>query len=142
MQFDPAIAAQSAFTRAQSRGELKEDLAEAQEAEAAFSASAGEEATAAFHTLQALGLRHPEATAFQEFLIYITWQQVTEQTIPRYFRTGLELCDRYLGRKAAPTTDEQQVRQITELRKSFRAGLGMDQEEPHDYEKDTIKGGD
>ena len=140
MQFDPAIAAQASFARAQASGELGDDLAQAQEAEAIFSGSAGREARDAYFTLQALGTRHPDAVALQEFLIYITWQQVTEETIPAHFQKGAELCDRYLGQLAQP--DEIQADQIRELRRSFRAGLGISDDDEADYDADTPKGGD
>lgn len=141
MQFDPAIAAQASFTRAQHSGELGPDLAQAQEAEAIFSASAGREATAAYYRLIDLGGRHPDAVAFQEFLIYITWQQVTEETIPAHFERGAALCDRYLSR-LAHGHDEIQADQIRALRKSFRAGLGLQDEDELDYDADRLKGGD
>ena len=141
MQFDPAIAAQASFTRAQQAGELGPDLEPAREAEAIFSASAGREARDAYFALQALGARHPDAVAFQEFLIYITWQQVTEETIPAHFQRGAELCDRYLSRLARGH-DESQADQIRELRKSFRAGLGLNDDDEADYDADTPQGGD
>ena len=141
MQFDPAIAAQVSFTRAQHSGELGPDLEQAQEAEAIFSASAGRKARDAYFTLVALGERHPDAVAFQEFLIYITWQQVTEETIPAHFHKGAELCDRYLSRPAGGH-DPLQAEQIRDLRRSFRAGLGQGEEDEGDYDADTPQGGD
>ncbi len=142
MDFDPAVAAQASFVRARVSGELGADLDRAVEAEETFSASAGREATAAYFALQKLGEQHPDAVAFQEFLIYITWQQVTEETIPAHFQKGAELCDRYLSR-CANEGDEHSVQQIRELRKSFRAGLGMsDDEDDADYDADLPKGGD
>jgi len=141
VQFDPAIAAQASFARAQSAGELGEDLESAREAEAIFSGSAGREAREAYFTLVALGERRPDAGAFHEFLIYITWQQVTEETIAAHFRRGAELCDRYLGR-LAPGHDALQADQIRELRQSFRAGLGLQDEDGMDYDADILKGGD
>lgn len=141
MQFDPAIAAQASFARAQASGELGDDLAQAQEAEAIFSGSAGREARDAYFTLQALGARHPDAVALQEFLIYITWQQVTEETIPAHFQKGAELCDRYLSRFARGP-DEIQADQVRELRRSFRAGLGISDDDEADYDADTPQGGD
>ena len=140
MQFDAAIAAQRSFQRAQDTGELGDDREAVIEAEATFSASAGSEATAAYLTLQEIGERHPDAAAFQEFLIYITWQQVVEETIPSHFLKGVELCDRYLQRWGCE--DRVQVIQIRELRTSFRAGLGLKDDEPDEYAQDTIKGGD
>ena len=141
MQFDPAIAAQVSFTRAQDSGELGPDLEQAREAEEIFSGSAGREATAGYFTLLAIGERHPDAVAFQEFLIYITWQQVTEETIPAHFQKGAELCDRYLSRLARGH-DEVQAEQIRELRRSFRAGLGQSEDDEADYDADTPQGGD
>ena len=140
MQFDPAIAAQRSFQRAQDTGELSDDCAAAAAAEETFSASAGSEAKSAYAALQQMGERHPDATAFQEFLIYITWQQVTEETIPANFLKGAELCDRYLQRWGRE--DRAQVEQIRELRVSFRAGLGLKDDEPDEYEQDMFKGGD
>ncbi len=142
MQFDPAIAAQASFTRAQDSGELGGDLEQAREAEAVFSGSAGREATAGYFTLLALGERHPDAVSFQEFLIYITWQQVTEETIPAHFQKGAELCDRYLSRPDGGP-DGTQADQIRALRQSFRAGLGLqDEEDELDYDADRPQGGD
>ena len=141
MQFDPAIAAQVSFKCAQQSGELEEDLETARVAEQIFSESAGSEAKAAYRTLLEIGERHPDAIAFQEFLIYSTWQQVTEETIPDHFQRGAELCDRYLGRLTSGH-DEIQAAQISDLRRSFRAGLGLGDEEEEDYDEDTLKGGD
>ena len=141
MQFDPAIAAQASFARAQAAGELGPDLAQAREAEDIFSAGAGREARDAYFALVALGERHPDTVAFQEFLIYITWQQTTEETIPAHFQRGLELCDRYVSR-LAPGHDAVQADQIRELRRSYRAGLGLDDEDEAGYDEDTLKGGD
>lgn len=141
MQFDPAIAAQASFARARASGELGPDLEQAQEAEEIFSGSAGRAASAGYFTLQGLGERHPDAAAFQEFLIYITWQQVTEETIAAHFQRGMELCDRYL-RRLAPGHDATQADQIRELRRSFRAGLGLDDDDEAGYDEDTLTGGD
>ncbi|MGH7233498.1 MAG: hypothetical protein ACREJU_19370 [Nitrospiraceae bacterium] len=140
MQFDPSIAAQESFARAQETGELGDDMEAAREAEEVFSSSAGQEAKTAYQRLQRLGERHPNAKALQEFLIYITWQQVTEETIPIHFQKGLELCDRYLGR----WKDDGNLHagQIRELRASFRAGLGQDDDEDDEFDQDTFKGGD
>jgi hypothetical protein len=140
MQFDPALAAQHAFRCAQSSGELGDDVNAALEAEETFSAGAGAEAKAAYQALQQLGERYPDARSFQEFLIYITWQQVTEETIPRHFRKGLELCDRYLS--AWDDMNDIREKSIQELRASFRAGLGLDDDEDEEYDKDVFKGGD
>lgn len=141
MEFDPAIAAQVSFKRAQDSGELGPDLEKAREAEAIFSGSAGPNARAGYFTLQELGERRPDAVSFQEFLIYITWQQVTEETIPAHFQRGADLCDRYLKRLASGH-DEIQAEQIRELQRSFRAGLGQGEDDEAGYEDDTLKGGD
>jgi hypothetical protein len=140
MRFDPSIAAQESFRRAQKTGELGEDLDTARQAEETFSSNTGEDAKAAYETLQRLGERHPTGRAFQEFLIYITWQQAAEETIPVHFQNGLKRCERYLQRW--PHGDEIQCRRIEELRASFRAGLGLDEEDDDEYDKDTFKGGD
>ncbi len=140
MQFDPSIAAQTSFKRAQEAGELGEDLDAAREAEETFSSTAGSEAKTAYERLQNIGERHPHAKAFQEFLIHITWQQVTEETIPLHFKKGLELCDQYLA--TWNDDDTIQATQIRELRTSFRAGLGLDEDDDDDFDQDTFKGGD
>jgi hypothetical protein len=141
VQFDPAVAAQVSFKRAQETGELGHDLEQAREAEAIFSGSAGREATSGYFTLQELGERHPDAVSFQEFLIYITWQQVTEETIPAHFQRGADLCDRYLNRPERGH-DKMQAEQIRALRRSFRAGLGIQDEDELEYDADTPQGGD
>jgi hypothetical protein len=141
MKFDPAVAAQTSLRRAQQSGELGEDLTRAVETEEIFSAEMGEAAKVAYQTLQKIGERHPEAAFFQEYLIYLTWQQVMAEPIPMYFQKGAELCDRYL-KQGGDRHDETQVRQIRELRASFRAGLGLGDSEPELYDEDTVKGGD
>ena len=97
LSFDPAIAARTAFQLAQTRNELGADGASAAEWEAAFSASAGADATQAYRRLLTLGARYPTARAFQEFLIYSTWQQAAEDPIAEHFQQGLKLCDRFLA---------------------------------------------
>jgi hypothetical protein len=140
MQFDPALAARSAFQNAEA--ELGPDWVTAVELEAVFSSSAGQDASDAYDALLQLGERHPQAHAFQAFCIYITWQQVTEHTVPRYFATGVRLCERYLG--APEGKSQADITQIRELHDSFKAGLGM--EEEHDmqqeFRQDIPKGGD
>jgi hypothetical protein len=140
VRFDPAIAAQRSFQRAQQTGELGDNLEAAIAAEATFSTSAGAGAKAAYLALQQVGEQYPDAVAFQEFLIYITWQQVTEEISPVHFRKGAELCDRYLHRHRHETG--MQVQQIRELRVSFRAGLGLHEDEDNEYDEETFKGGD
>ncbi len=143
MHFDPSIAAQQALHRAEEEGELG-DLREAiVDAEETFSSSAGPEASEAFDRLQSFGERLSEARFFQEFLIYITWQQVTEVTIPRYFQKGAELCDRFFDRFGRELQGSDALRQVHSIHSSFRGGLGeTDDSEPAEYDEDALKGGD
>lgn len=140
MQFDPALAAQAAFHDAEP--ELGEDWTMAVELEEVFSSSAGQEAADAYDALLNLAQRHPDAPAFQAFCIYITWQQVTEETIPRHFLTGLRLCEQYLASPQGHSKADH--RQVQELSESFRAGLGMQHEDElqREFRRDTPKGGD
>ncbi len=143
MHFDPAIAAQQALHRAEEEGELGDLRQEVIDVEDSFSSSAGQEATDAFERLQAFGDRLPDARFFQEFLIYITWQQVTEVTIPRYFQKGAELCDRFLERFGKELDGSDTLRQVRNIRSSFRGGLGETEDsEPAEYDEDAFKGGD
>ena len=140
MRFDPALAAQQAFH--QSEIELGSDWDTAVELEDTFSSNAGATALEAYEGLLALAARYPQAQPFHAFCIYITWQQVTEETIARHFETGVKLCEAYLAsRKAQPRQD---CEQIEELYGSFRAGLGLEEEDEIEveYKKDTPKGGD
>ena len=143
MHFDPAIAAQQALHRAEEGGELGELREDVVDAEESFSSSAGQEATEAFERLQALGDRLPNARFFQEFLIYITWQQVTEVTAARYFQMGAELCDRFLARFGEELDGSDTLQQVRGIRNSFRGGLGhSDDATPVEYDEDAFKGGD
>lgn len=140
MQFDAALAAQAAFDEAES--ELGADWENAVELEDIFSSNAGATALEAYEGLLALATRHPQAHAFQAFCIYITWQQVTEQTIAHHFETGMRLSETYL---ASPDgKDRQHLDYVAELLESFRAGLGLDEEDEIvvEFRKDTPKGGD
>ncbi|UCE62488.1 MAG: hypothetical protein JSU59_06235 [Nitrospirota bacterium] len=143
MHFDPAIAAQQALHRAEEGGELGTCQREVVEAEEVFSTEAGSVAKQAYERLQQLGETLPHALRFQEFLIYITWQQVTEETIPEHFQKGLQLCDRFLvqfGKEIKGTDTDQR---ITDIRKSFQGGLGIDEEENiPEHDEDSFKGGD
>ena len=140
MRFDPALAAQAAFHDAEP--ELGADWTTAVELEQVFSSSAGREATDAYEALLTLAQRHPSARAFQAFCIYITWQQVTEETIPRHFHTGLRLCEHYLA--SPEDKNRAALGQVEELCESFRAGLGMvhEDEMQREFRRDTPKGGD
>jgi hypothetical protein len=143
MNFDPAIEAQLAFSRAQAAQELGSDWDLAEELEESFSSSAGTEASQAYRRLIDLGERHPTAASFHEFLIYITWQQVTEETIAEHFERGTKLCDRFLSLRH-PTLSAQTRLQVEALHASFQQGLGLvDHDEiGKEYERDTPKGGD
>lgn len=144
MNFDPALAARTALARALSSGELESDTAAAEEADETFSSSADQEASAAYRCLHEIGSRHPHAIEFCEYLIYITWQQVTEVTVARYFQMGSDLCDHYLAltrRGDAPATPNS-LDQVMALRESYRTGLGLDEEDEDDNRADTVKGGD
>lgn len=143
MHFDPAIVAQQALHRAEEADELGDLREEVVDAEDSFSSTAGQEATEAFERLQAFGERLPDARFYQEFLIYITWQQVTEVTIPRYFQKGAELCDRFLERFGTELEGSDTLRQVRSIRSSFRGGLGQGGDStPAEYEEDAFKGGD
>ena len=140
MRFDPALAAQDAFS--QSELELGSDWDTAVDLEDTFSSNAGATARDAYDALLALAQHYPNAHSFQAFCIYITWQQVTEETIARHFETGVKLCEAYLASRETRT--KQDVEQIEELYDSFRAGLGLEEEDEMqvEYKRDTPKGGD
>ncbi|RPH79607.1 MAG: hypothetical protein EHM80_07430 [Nitrospiraceae bacterium] len=140
MQFDAALAAQDTFRRAET--ELGSDWDTAVELEATFSSNAGSRAREAYEALLALGVRYPQAYSFQAFCIFITWQQVTEETIAHHFQTGMRLCEAFLVSREAK--DVQDFAYITELYGSFRDGLGLDEEDEIqvEFRKDTPKGGD
>jgi len=140
MRFDPALAAQEAFYQAET--ELGSDWDRAVELEDTFSSNAGATAQEAYEGLLALAQQYPNAHSFQAFCIYITWQQVTEETIARHFETGLRLCEAYLVKREACT--EQDVKQIEELYGSFRAGLDLEEQDELqvEFKRDTPKGGD
>lgn len=140
MRFDPALAAQEALHQAET--ELGSDWDTAVELEDTFSSNAGATARKAYEDLLTLALQYPSAHSFQAFCIYITWQQVTEETIARHFETGVKLCEAYLASREARTT--QDIERIEELYGSFRAGLGLEEEDEMqlEYKRDTPKGGD
>ena len=140
MQFDPALAARAAFQQAEV--ELGADGTTALDLEEVFSSSAGKEASDAYDALLQLAERHPRAHAFQAFCIYITWQQVTEETIARHFETGMRLSERYLLFPEGKNGSD--LAHVQELHNSFKAGLGMDHEDElqQEFRKDTPKDGD
>ncbi len=140
MRFDPALAAQDAFRQAEA--ELGSDWGNAVETEEIFSSNAGATAREAYEQLLTLAAHHPNAHSFHAFCIYITWQQVTEETIPHHFRTGVRLCDSFLA--STDGKNQKHFQQITELYESFRAGLGLEEEDEIqvEFRRDTPKGGD
>ena len=140
MRFDPALAAQDAFYHAEA--ELGPDWDTAVELEDTFSSNAGATAREAYEGLLALAQQHPNAHSFQAFCIYITWQQVTEETIARHFETGLSLSEAYLASPAGK--NPRDIECVTELHGSFRAGLGLEEQDELqiEYKRDTPKGGD
>lgn len=140
MQFDAALAAQDTFQRAEA--ELGSDWNTAVELEGIFSSNAGSTAREAYQGLLALATRYPKAYSYQAFCIFITWQQVTEETIAHHFQTGLRLCETFLA--SADGKHRTDVEQIKELYGSFRDGLGLDEEDEIqvEFRKDTPKGGD
>jgi hypothetical protein len=143
MNFDPAIAAHQALHLAEEHGELGKLEADVIEAEEIFSTDQGPEAKRAFDTLQQLGARLPRAQHFQEFLIYITWQQVTEGPLARYFQHGLNLCDRFLEQFGSTIEGTATHQQILAIRESFQGGLGMEAEQTiPEFEEDAFQGGD
>jgi hypothetical protein len=140
MQFDPALAAQESFRQAEP--ELGSDWDTAVELEETFSSNAGATAREAYEGLLALAQQYPNAHSFQAFCIYITWQQVTEETIACHFETGMKLCEAYLASREARTARD--FKHIEELYRSFRAGLGLEEQDElqAEYKRDTPKGGD
>ena len=140
MQFDAALAAQDTFQRAEA--DLGSDWDTAVELEGIFSANAGSTARDAYEGLLALATRYPKAHSYQAFCIFITWQQVTEETIARHFQTGMKLCEAFL--LSLDGKDPQDIAYVTELYGSFRDGLGLDEEDEIqvEFRKDTPKGGD
>jgi hypothetical protein len=143
VHFDPALAAQAAFRLAQTRHELGSDQDLAHELEAVFSSGAGEEAREAYRRLLALGERHPHAHAFQEFLIYSTWQQAAETPVAEHFHRGRDLRARFLARTEAAGTEASRI-QVRTLRTSFLSALGEREQDEigEEYDRDAFKWGD
>lgn len=140
MRFDPALAAQDVFHESQQ--ELGPDWETAVEWERTVSSSAGAEGREAYERLPALAQHYPNVRSFHAFCIYIAWQQAAEEPIARHLETGFRLRESYLATQKAG--DPVHVERITELRVSFRAGLGLQEEDALliDYQNDTSKGGD
>jgi hypothetical protein len=143
LSFDPAIEAQAAFQLAQARNELGPDGELARDLEAVFSGSAGEDAALAYRRLLVLGESHGDARAFQEFLIYSTWQQAAEDPIPEHFHRGRDLCARFLAREQAAGDGNSLVR-VQALRTSFLDAIGEREQDEigEEYDRDAFKGGD
>ena len=143
MNFDPAIAAQQALHQAEERSELGTLAEDILEAEEIFSTNQGQEAKQAYETLQHYGETLPQAKWFQEFLIYITWQQVTEGPLARYFQHGLDACDRFLEQFEREIQGTPTHQHIVDIRKSFQGGLGIETEDiVPEHEEDAFQGGD
>lgn len=140
MNFDPAITAWQAFTRVQASNELGEELEAAVAAQERFSSGVGEEPSNAYRELVAIGARHPEASMFQEFLVYTTWCHLMDETVPEHFQRGVALCQSLLQRDSG--WDAERLKRLRSIERSFRAGLGEKSEDVMDYDADTLKGGD
>ena len=143
MNFDPAITAQEALARAYAHDDLGDSQPDIEEAEDTFSSETGSEAKGAYETLLAIGETLPEAQAYQEFLIFITWQQVTEETIPRHFHKGVQLTEQFLARFGPQIKGTDAYERIVAIRQSFKRGLGDRIESMQDeYDRDAFHGGD
>ncbi len=143
MNFDPAVAARQALQQAENQGELGELEDDILEAEETFSSVQGPEATRAYKALQEFGKNLPQTRYFQEFLIYITWQQVTEGPLPEFFQQGLKLCNQFLEHFSNDILNTPSHEHVLNIRQSFQAGLGMETEEIiEEYEEDSFAGGD
>ncbi len=143
MNFDPAIAAQEALVRAYTHDSLGDTQPAIEEAEETFSSETGLEAKRAYETLIAIGEDLPQAQAFQEFLIFITWQQATEETIARHFSKGVQLTEQFLARFGSQVQGTEVHERIVAIRRSFQRGLGDRVESMQDeYDRDVFHGGD
>ncbi len=143
MNFDPAIAATQALQQAEQQGELGDLESDILEAEEIFSTDQGQNAKHAYEALQNFGEHLPQAKWFQEFLIYITWQQVTEGPLARYFQHGLDASNRFLEQFGKDIEGTPTHQYILAIRESFQGGLGIDtQEVVPEYEEDAFLGGD
>ncbi|MEC4679851.1 MAG: hypothetical protein VST67_04030 [Nitrospirota bacterium] len=143
MNFDPAISAQQALHQAEQQGELGDLESEILEAEEIFSTDQGQEAKQAYETLQHFGEKLSQAKWFQEFLIYITWQQVTDGPLARYFQHGLDASNRFLKQFKNEIVGTPTNQQILAIRESFQGGLGIETEDVvQEYEEDAFQGGD
>ena len=140
MQFDAALAAQETFRRAES--ELGSDWDTAVNSKTRFPPMPDRRRGRPMRACSLSPSATPRPIPFKPSVSYITWQQVTEETIAHHFQTGLRLCETFL---ASPDGKHQaDVEQITELYGSFRDGLGLDEEDEIqvEFRRDTPKGGD
>lgn len=143
MNFDPAIAAQQALRQAEEQGELGSLAEEILEAEEIFSTDQGEESKQAYEHLQRYGRQLPDARWFQEFLIFITWQRVTEGPLARHFQHGLEACNRFLEQFKDEIEGTASRQHVLDIRESFRGGLGIEEDDlMPELDEDAFKGGD
>jgi len=143
MHFDPAIAAQQALQQADKHGELGNLATDIFETEEIFSTDQGEEAKQAYEHLQEFGDQLPKARWFQEFLIYITWQRVTEGPLARHFRHGLDACNRFLEQFQHQIEGTPSYQQVLAIRESFQGGLGIEKDDlMPELDEDAFKGGD
>ncbi len=143
MNFDPAIAAHQALQQAEEQGELGDFEDDILESEEIFSTIQGPKATAAFDVLQGFGEKLPQSRWYQEYLIYITWQQVTEGPLAQYFQHGLDASNRFLEQFAKEIEGTPTLQHILAIRESFQGGLGIETEEViPEYEEDAFAGGD
>ncbi len=143
MKVDPAIAARDALGRAYAHDAIGDACADIEAAEEVFSSETGVEATRAYETLLAIGERLPQAQAFQEFLIFATWQQATEETHPRHFRKGVQLTRQFLDRFGPHIQGTDVQERVTAIQRSFQRGLGRQVDEMRDeYDRDALHGGD
>jgi hypothetical protein len=143
MNFDPAIAAHQALRQAEAHGELGMLAADILEAEEIFSTDQGQEAKQAYEQLQSFGRQLPRAKWFQEFLIFITWQRVTEGPLARHFQHGLDACNRFLVEFKDEIEGTPSLQQVLDIRESFQGGLGLEEDDVMpELDEDAFKGGD
>lgn len=143
MNFDPAIAAHQALGQAEAHGELGMLAADILEAEEIFSTDQGQEAKQAYEQLQSFGRQLPRAKWFQEFLIFITWQRVTEGPLARHFQHGLDACNRFLVEFKDEIEGTPSLQQVLDIRESFQGGLGLEEDDVMpELDEDAFKGGD
>ncbi len=143
MNFDPAIASQEALARAYAQDVLGDARPDIEKAEGVFSSETGAEAQRAHETLIAIGETLPQAQAFQEFLIFITWQHVMENPVPGHFHKGIHLTEQFLARFGSQLRETDVYERVVMIQRSFKRGLGENVESMQDeYDRDAFHGGD